>query len=349
MKKINKIKLKKESTISDALKIISKGNLQIAIVLNAKEELIGTITDGDIRRGFLKGLNLKSKINSIIFRKPTIVNKSLSREQIIKIAISKKIYQLPVVDNNRKVVGIYILNDLLNKRKKNNKVIIMAGGKGTRLLPLTKNIPKPMLTLGKKPILQIIIEKFAKYGYKDFTICVNYKSKVIQDYFKNGSKYGVKIDYILEKKRMGTAGALSLLKKKPSNPFFIMNGDLITNVNFEKMLDFHLEKSAIASMCVKEHNIQTRYGEVGLENENIVYLKEKPKYKFFVNAGIYILNPECIDLVPNKFYDMTTLFKKMISINKKIVSYPLGEYWIDIGLENDFKKANSDIIQYRNK
>lgn len=341
MKKIDKIKLTKESKIKDALNIISRGNLQIAIVVNAKDELIGTITDGDIRRGFLKGLNLKSKINSIIFKKPVFVDRSFSREQIIKIAISKKIYQLPVVDKSRKVIGIHVLNELLKKRKKNNKVIIMAGGKGARLMPLTKNIPKPMLIIGKKPILQIIIEKFSLHGYKDFTICVNYKSNIIEDYFNDGSKFGVKIDYVFEKRRMGTVGALSLLKKKPSKPFFVINGDLLTSVNFEKMLDFHQEKSATASMCVREQNIQSRYGEVGLDKENILYINEKPKHKFFVNAGIYILNPECIDLIPNTFYDMPTLFKKLIKNSKKTVSYPVGEYWTDIGLEEDFEKANS--------
>jgi len=346
MRSVKNIKLDKNSTIKDALKVISDGDFQIALLTDHNEKLLGTITDGDIRRGLLKGFNLNSPINSIIFKKPTSVSNNLSREKVIKIAIAKKIYQLPVVDEGGKVIGIHILNELLKKRKKNNKVIIMAGGKGTRLMPLTKNKPKPMLLVGKKPILQIQIENFAKNGYKDFTICINYKSKIIQDYFKDGSKFGVKINYILEKKRMGTAGALSLLKIKPTKPFFIINGDLITNLDFEKMLDFHYESKAQATMCVSEYNIESRYGEVELNNENIVNINEKPTHKFFVNAGMYILDPTCIDLVPNDFYDMPNLFKKIIDKKKKAVSFPLGEYWIDIGVEADYKKAN---YEYKNK
>lgn len=342
MIKAENIKINLNSTIKNALKIISDGKLQIALVVDEGNKLIGTITDGDIRRGFLKGLSINSSIESIIFKKPIVAKKTDSKEKILNKALSKKIYQIPVLDGKKKVIGIHVLNELLKPKKKTNKVVLMAGGIGTRLMPLTENTPKPMLKVGNKPVLQTIIEKFVECGYINFVICVNYKSKVIQDYFGDGSKFKVKIEYVLEKERMGTAGALSLWKNKPNEPFFVMNGDLLTNLNFEKMLDFHIEHNSKATMCVREYIIESPYGEVNMDNENIVSIVEKPNHKFFVNAGIYILDSECVNLIPKKFYDMPSLFKSLISNKKKIISFPLGEYWLDIGRLNDFKKANLD-------
>lgn len=340
MNNINKIKISKNASIKKALKIISDGSLGIAIVVDKKGKLIGTLTDGDIRRGFLKGLTINSTINSLIFKKPIVAKKNDEKEKILKIALSKKIYQIPVVDDIGRVISIHVLDELVKFKNKSNLVVIMAGGMGMRLRPLTKNIPKPMLKVGNKPILQTILEKFKESGYHNFLFCVNYKSKIIQDYFGDGSKFGVKIEYIREKTRMGTAGALSLFKKKIKEPFFVINGDLLTNLDFEKMLDFHYEHNSKATMCVKEYNIDLPYGEVKLNKENIISIDEKPKLKFFVNAGVYILDPECIKLVPKKFYDMTSLFKKILSNKKKTISFPLGEYWLDIGRHNDYNKAN---------
>ena len=227
----------------------------------------------------------------------------------------------------------------LKIKKKHNKIIIMAGGRGMRLRPLTKDIPKPMLKVGGKPILQNIIEKFKSLGYENIILCVNYKSKIIKEYFGDGKRFGVNIDYVHEKVRMGTAGALSLLKKKPTEPFFVVNGDLLTNLDFEKMLDFHNFNKSKATMCVSEYNIESPYGEVRLNNENILSIEEKPTYKMFINAGIYILDPICIKLIPKKFFDMPSLFNSLIKKNLKTISFPLGEYWLDIGRFNDYKKA----------
>ncbi|WP_440681198.1 nucleotidyltransferase family protein [Candidatus Pelagibacter sp. HIMB1623] len=345
MKNIEKIKITLNAKIKEALKIISDGRIQIAIVVDKKGKLLGTLTDGDIRRGLLNGLNVDSSIRSLVFKKPITVKKNESKKKILKIAISKNIYQIPVVDSTGKVISVHVLNELIKPKNKSNLVVIMAGGKGMRLRPLTKHIPKPMLKVGNKPIIQTLIEKFDQSGYKNFLICVNYKSKVIKDYFGDGSKFGVSIKYIEEKIRMGTAGSLSLLRKKPKDPFFVINGDLLINLDFEKMLDFHFEHNSKATMCINEYNIDSPYGEVKLDNENIISIKEKPKHKYFVNSGIYILDPECIGLIPKKFYDMTSLFKKMIVNKYKIVSFPLGEYWLDIGRLNDFKKAN---LEYNN-
>jgi dTDP-glucose pyrophosphorylase len=342
MKNIEKLKITKDSTIKQALKVISKGGVKIAIIVDKKNKLLGTLTDGDIRRGFLKGLDLNSSIKSIITKKPIITKKIDIKKKTFRDALLKKIYQIPIVDNNHKFIGIHLLDKLIKVKKKNNKVIIMAGGRGTRLRPLTKNIPKPMLKIRNKPILQTIVEKFKLSGYTNFTICVNYKSKVIKNYFGNGKKFGVKIDYIHEKRRMGTAGALSLLKNKPKESFFVINGDLLTNFDFEKLLDFHLDNKSRATMCVTEYIINSPYGEVRLDDINIVSIKEKPKHKFFVNAGIYVLDPKCIKLIPKIFFDMTSLFKKIISSKYKTISFPITESWLDVGRMGDFRKANEE-------
>ena len=222
------------------------------------------------------------------------------------------------------------------------KVVILAGGLGSRLSEETSLVPKPMVTIGQKPILIHIMEHYSYYGFNEFIIALGYKHQVIKDYFGDGSILGVKIKYIEEKIKMGTAGALSIIKQKPKEPFFVINGDLLTNLDFERMLDFHNHNNADATMCIAEYNFQSSYGEVIIDNENIKSIKEKPLHRFYVNAGIYILNPKCIKLVPKKFYDITSLFTKMIKHKFKTISFPLGEYWLDVGRINDFKKANDD-------
>lgn len=343
MRDIDKIKLSVSSSIKESLSIIDNGAIKIAIVVDENNRLLGTITDGDIRRAILKGLQLDDKIIDVYSKKPTVVKNNTPREEIIKICSTKGIYQVPVVDHEGKVVSIAVLDELLRPKIHDNQVILMVGGLGTRLKPLTDSTPKPMLNVGGKPILQTIVEKFAAHGFINIVMCVNYKSHIIQEHFGDGSAFGVNIEYILEDKRMGTAGALSLLKNRPTSSFFVMNGDLLTNINFQHLLDFHQNNSAMATMCVREYDFQVPYGVVNLEAEKILSIDEKPIHSFFVSAGIYLLNEKCIDLIPeNKFYDMPTLFEKLIEENKNIISFPLREYWLDIGRLDEYEKANND-------
>jgi len=342
---LEKIKLSPKATIKDALRIIDSGAIKLALVVDEEDKLLGTITDGDIRRAILKGKDLSDSIEYVYFKNPLTVSIDESKENIINLCISKKIYQIPVIDKEGRVVKIMLLDELLKPKTYPNKVVLMVGGLGTRLRPLTEKTPKPMLNVGGKPILQTIVEKFASYGFKNIIMCVNYKSHIIQDYFGDGSGFGVNIEYVLEDKRMGTAGALSLLKEKPKEPFFVMNGDILTNVNFENMLEYHIQNKAIATMAVREYDFQVPFGVVKMENNEIKKIEEKPLYKFFVSAGIYFLNPECIDYIPkNEFYDMPILFEKLIENNKKTISFPLREYWLDIGRMEEYEKAQ---IEYK--
>jgi len=343
MKNIENIKLHINSTIKQALEIIDKAAMQIAIIVDEDDKLLGTLTDGDIRRGLLKDLDLNSSIETIVFKTPTIAKISDTKEDVLKKALSKKLHQIPIVDENGRIVGIQEIEELIKPKEKTNKVILMVGGLGTRLRPLTDNTPKPMLKVGNKPILQTIVEKFAEYGYTNIVLCVNYKSHVIQDFFGDGNEFGVNIEYVFEEQRMGTAGALSLLKEKPSEPFFVMNGDLLTNVNFEHLNSYHLSNNSLGTMCVREYDFQVPYGVVNIKDGKILSIEEKPTHKFFVSAGIYMLSPDILQYIPkNEFYDMPTLFEKLISKNKNIISFPLREYWLDIGRLEEYKKANEE-------
>ncbi len=343
MPNYTKVLLKKTATIKDALQVIDKGAMKIAIILDDVEKVIGTLTDGDVRRGLLNGLSLDSTIDGLYFKEPTLANINDSKELVIQKAISKKLYQIPIVDNDGKLVKIEELANLLKTKARTNRVVLMAGGLGTRLRPLTEEVPKPLLKVGNKPILETIIENFAKYGFINITISVNYKADMIKEYFGDGSKLGVNIDYVEETKRLGTAGALSLMKNRPQEPFFVMNGDLLTNVNFTNLLDFHSFESSVATMCVREYDYQVPYGVIETKGSQIISIEEKPVHKFFVNAGIYALSPQVFEYIPkNEFYDMPTLFEDIIKEELKTISFPLHEYWLDIGRMEEFEQAQNE-------
>lgn len=342
MKEIQKIKLVVNSTIKEALQVIDAGAMKIALVLDDENYLLGTLTDGDIRRGLLGGLSLDDSIESIIFENSTVCGINDSREEILKIAMEKKLYCIPIVDEKGKVVGIEEVDDLLKPESFSNRVVLMAGGLGTRLRPLTDEVPKPLLQVGDKPILETIINGFAKYGFTNIVLSVSYKAEMIEEHFGDGSKFGVNIEYIYEDKRMGTAGALSLMREKLSEPFFVMNGDLLTNINFEEMLEYHLSHNAIATMGVREYDFQVPYGVVSVEGHSILSIDEKPIHNFFVSGGVYVLSPDVLEVIPDAYYDMPTLFEKLIEEKKKTISFPIRDYWLDIGQMSDFHRANAE-------
>lgn len=342
MKSFENIRLSPISTIKEALKIIDSGAMKIALVLSEENHLLGTLSDGDIRRGLLKGLSLSDSIESIIFKNPTVCSINDSKEEILKIAVSKKLYCIPIVDECGVLVGIEEVDEILKPVSFSNKVVLMAGGLGSRLRPLTDETPKPLLQVGNKPILETIINGFAKYGFTDIILSVNYKAKMIEDYFGDGSKFGVNIDYVHENKRMGTAGALSLMKEKLTEPFFVMNGDLLTNINFQHMLEYHVSHKSAATMGVREYDFQVPYGVVNVADHNILSIDEKPVQSFFVSGGVYVLSPDVLDVIPDEYYDMPTLFEKLIEDKKKAISFPIREYWLDIGQMSDFHKANAE-------
>lgn len=343
MNRYKNVVLSQNANIREALVIIDSGGMQIALIVDPDNKLIGTLTDGDIRRGLLKGLQLESPIDLIIARAPIVAKITDTKERVLQLALTHKIHKIPVVDEHGVLVGLQEIDQLVKPQVKPNEVVLMVGGLGTRLRPLTEDTPKPMLKVGSKPILQTIVEKFVEYGYVNITMCVNYKSEIIQNYFGTGEKFGAHIKYVLEEQRMGTAGALSLLKNKPTDAFFVMNGDLLTNVNFEHFQDFHSFSNAVATMGVRSYDFQVPYGVVNIEEDHVLSIEEKPVHKFYVSAGIYMLSPDILDLIPNnEFYDMPTLFNNIIQLKLKASSFPIHEYWMDIGQMEEYEKANNE-------
>lgn len=343
MNNFQKILLSPNATIRRALEIIDSGSMKIALVADENQKLLGTLTDGDVRRAILSGRGLDDLIEPIYYRTPTTCGISDSKEKILQLAVAHKLYQIPVVDSEGRIVGIAEVDELLQPTHRTNKVVLMAGGLGTRLSPLTDTTPKPMLHVGNKPILETIIENFSKYGYTEIILSVSYKSHLIEGYFGDGTALGVKIEYVHETKRMGTAGALALVRGNLTEPFFVMNGDLLTNINFEHMHEYHLSHNAVATMAVREYDFQVPYGVVNVHDGQIASIEEKPIHKFFVSAGIYMLSPQTLAYIPDgEFFDMPTLFEKLIAARNNAVSFPIREYWLDIGRMSDYERANNE-------
>ena len=342
MYKIDEIKINQNASIKEALEVIDKGAIKVAVVLSDDGLLLGMLSDGDIRRALLKGMSLDDSIAGIINKHPVVANINDTKERILELANEKKLHQIPIISNG-KLIGIQDIREFLAPKNKPNKVILMVGGLGTRLRPLTNDVPKPMLDVGNKPILHTIVENFAKYGYTDIIMCVNYKSEIIKEYFGDGDKFGVKIEYVLENQRMGTAGALSLLKERPKDDFFVMNGDLLTNVNFEYLHEYHKDSNALASICIRKYEMQVPYGVVNVRANKVTSIEEKPTQSFFVSAGIYMFSPIVLDFIPKGvFYDMPTLFSELLKHDFPIHPFPIREYWLDIGRMDEYRRANDE-------
>lgn len=343
MKDWESVLISPSTTIIDAIKIIDTSAMQIALVVDDQKRLLGTVTDGDIRRGILKGIKLEQQVTSVMKEDPLTVGPEQNRDAILKIMKEKAIKQVPVIDGNGYVIKLELIDELLKETTLDNWVVLMAGGLGTRLQPLTEDCPKPMVQVGGKPVLETILVNFIDQGFNKFFIAVNHFASQIQKYFGDGSYWGAEIEYLTEDKKMGTAGALSMLPEKPAKPVLVMNGDLLTKVNFEQLLDFHSQHEADATMCVREYSFQIPYGVIKIEENCIKEIDEKPVQQFFVNAGIYVLEPEALELIPEQqYFDMTTLFEQLIANNMKSAVFPIREYWIDIGYHGDYERANHD-------
>ena len=345
MKQWQKTIVIQNQTLLDTMKIIDNSSLQFAVVVDEDQHLLGTVTDGDIRRGLLRGEGLDVPITSIMNPNPITAKSGRRYHKYRQLMKSKMLKQLPIVDEFNRIIDI-LFADNIEASSNKNTVVLMLGGLGTRLRPLTNNTPKPMLRVGNKPILETIIEGFKQYGYSHFIFSVNYKKEVIQDYFQNGEAFDVTIEYVEEGKRMGTAGALSLLSNRPTKPFFVMNGDLLTQINFDQLMQFHIEQQSVATMCVREYEYQIPYGVIETVGTDLVKIKEKPIHRSFVNAGIYVLNPEVLNYIPeNEFYDMPTLFEQLMEKYKKTSVFPIREYWLDIGQMDEFEQADREFTK----
>jgi dTDP-glucose pyrophosphorylase/CBS domain-containing protein len=331
------------ATIRAAIRAIDDSALQIALVVDAEQRLVGTVTDGDVRRALLRGIALDTTVADIMNRQPAACPAALGREAALAVMRSADVKQVPLLDPAGRVIGLEILGDVVKRVERDNWVVLMAGGLGQRLRPLTQDCPKPMLSVGGQPILEIILKNFARQGFSRFFLSVNYKAEMVRHHFGDGERWDVHIDYLEEREKLGTAGALGLLPERPAQPLIIMNGDLLTDINFGSMLDFHLEQRATATMAVREHTVEVPFGVIDLADDYLAGVTEKPRYSWFVNAGVYVVEPRVIDLVERgKPVDMPDLFKRVLAGNERIAAFPVREYWRDIGRLEDFERANVD-------
>ncbi|MFY9327833.1 MAG: nucleotidyltransferase family protein [Georgfuchsia sp.] len=331
------------STIQQAIRNLDQGGLKIVLVVNEAGELQGTISDGDIRRGLLRGLDLSSPIASVIHHDALVVPPEMTREMVMRLMVANKIQQIPVVDEHRNVVGLHLWDEITTPPARPNLMVIMAGGMGTRLRPHTENCPKPLLPIAGKPMLEHIIERAKLEGFTHYVLAIHYLGHMIEDHFGNGEHLGVRIDYLREQSPLGTAGALGLLNPQPSAPFVVTNGDVITDIHYGELLDFHTRYDAIATMAVRVHEWQHPFGVVQLKGVKIVGFEEKPIARSHINAGVYVLEPTALDsLHIGAHCDMPTLFELLQSKGCRTVAYPMHELWLDVGRPEDLAKANGN-------
>jgi dTDP-glucose pyrophosphorylase len=318
--------------LAETIARVDASALQIALVAEPSGRLVGVVTDGDIRRAILRGATLDSPIETVMNPQPKTLKAGVTREELLAYMRLHVLHHAPIVDANGKLVDLALLDDLLGARQLPNWVVLMVGGKGTRLRPLTDTLPKPMLLVSGRPILESMVMRLAEQGFHRIFLAVNYKAELIQAHFGDGAKWGVEIEYLQEEQQLGTAGALSLLPTRPEAPVLVMNGDLLTHASLDKMLHFHRDHRADGTMAIREYDLRVPFGVVSLDGEEIRKVEEKPVQRFYVSAGMYTLSSAALALIPSgTFFDMPALFQRLIEKKMTTVAYPLREYWLDVG------------------
>lgn len=349
MNNFRDIVLASSTTIRSAMRVLDKGSLRIALVCDSNNNLLGTVTDGDIRRSLLNNADMDDPVFNVMNNNPTVVLESSSREERLKLMRSKDLLAIPVLNESGAVVSIDTLSQALKPVRLDNPVFIMAGGFGTRLRPLTDHCPKPMLRVGEKPMLEHLIEQFISFGFHNFYISTHYLPEIIRDYFGDGSKWGVSIHYVHENSPLGTGGALGLLPKDKNSklPLIMMNGDVLTKLNYAELLQHHEKHGFDATICVREDEHRVPFGVIETDNQLITNMIEKPTYHYKINTGIYVLNSEIVNSVNSEYkIDMPTLLEYHRSNSKRVGTYTSYDYWLDIGQMKDYQKAQKDIEVY---
>jgi dTDP-glucose pyrophosphorylase/CBS domain-containing protein len=342
------------ASIRDVIGCIDENEQGIALVTDADRHLLGTITDGDIRRAMLAGVSLDSPVEEILVRKagtpyaqPVTAPADTPQTELVRLMQEREVRQIPLVDAENRVVQMVTFDNLLPSQGLPMQAVIMAGGLGTRLRPLTDDLPKPMLPVGDRPLMERIVEQLRDAGIQRVHVATHFQPEKITKHFGNGESFGVDIDYVEEDQPLGTAGALGLMET-PDEPVLVINGDILTRVDFRSMLTYHKKHKSDLTVAVRQYDIQVPYGVIDCEGPYITGVREKPRMGFFVNAGIYLLEPSALRFIPNgKHFDMTELIEKLIVENRTVVSFPIVEYWLDIGQHEDYIQANRDAAEGR--
>jgi dTDP-glucose pyrophosphorylase len=335
--------INKNATIRQALeKLSSLGENLTLFTINEKEELLGVITDGDIRRGLINGFSLDDEISNIMNKNFKFIHENEISFDVITSLRKTSVKIIPILGIDNKILRFINLSDI--KAILPIDAVLIAGGKGERLLPLTKNMPKPMLIIGAKPILEHNIDFLSKYGITNFHISVNYLKNIIKEYFKNGSNKNIEINYIEENEPLGTIGSVKLSNSYKNSDLLIMNSDLLTNINLADFYNSFKESNAEMSIATTSYNVNIPYAVLEVENGQVISFKEKPTYNYFSNAGIYLIKKSLINEIPEKeFYNATDLINKLLQLKRTVTTYPILGYWLDVGKHEDYSKAQEDI------
>ena len=334
--------LSPEATLMEAISVIDRGGLQIALVVDREHRLVGLLNDGDVRRALLNGASRTSVVAPFINRDPITVRSNASPHELGRLMNGeRRVLRVPALDPSGRLEGVFLIEDFVFPDGRRPPLVIMAGGLGTRLGEHTRSVPKPMVPVGGKPMLQHIIEKARQEGFTELHISIRHLGEQIVEHFGNGADFGVSISYIRETKRLGTAGALKLLAGKVDQPFVVVNGDVLTEAHLGSLVLYHYDRQAIGTMCVREHAVKVPYGVVMQDDGKLLSLKEKPTITQFVNAGIYMFDPEALDHIPDdQYFDMTSLFENLLasSVDRTAI-FLLREYWCDVGTPDDLMQA----------
>lgn len=331
-----------ETPLLEAIGRMDAARRKILLVVDADRRLLGAVTDGDIRRGLMRRLAMEAPVREVMNPDPVSLKTGASDRAALRRLQERGVTLAPVVDAKGRVTGLYP-DSLAPARARDNLVVIMAGGRGARLAPLTQTCPKPMLKVAGRPLLQTIIERLQAQGFGRFRLAVNYLAEMIEDHFGDGSAMGAEIRYLREDHPRGTAGALSLLDEPVDGPMLVMNGDVLTRVGFGDLIDFHTDLQAQASLCVREHSFQSPHGVAETDGPRLVSLREKPTFRWQANAGIYCLDPGVLGRIPAEgVYDMPDLLGALAAEGRTVGAFPIHEYWLDIGRPPDFETAQAD-------
>jgi dTDP-glucose pyrophosphorylase len=347
---LDKILIKPETSILETLKVIDDAAFEIALVVDAECRLVGTVTDGDIRRGIIRGASLQSPIADLMNRQPIVALQNTTDDELLFMMTNRSIKHLPVVDRNSRIIKLVQLKDLIARKPRQNMAVIMAGGLGSRLGELTRDLPKPLLPVGKRPIIALIVEQLRRHGIQKIFISINYHGDRIKDYFTCNPVKGVTLSFIEEHEFLGTAGSLSLLQEPVQQPLIVMNGDILSPVNFGNLLDFHAAGRKPMTICAREFNFQIPYGVLQMRGDELIDIEEKPMHSIFINAGIYVLEPTVLEKIePGHRRDMPDLIKQINSSAGGVSCYPVSEFWLDIGSPVDYARAHENFAGISDK
>ncbi|NLI79970.1 MAG: NTP transferase domain-containing protein [Candidatus Riflebacteria bacterium] len=340
--RFEKVLLAPTTTILDTLRAIDTAALEIALVIDPDRKLLGTVTDGDIRRGILRGVPLEGAVGQLMNRKPLTAGPGVPDDELLFMMSRKSIKHLPIVDGQGRVVNLRRLQDLVARAPRSNWAVVMAGGLGRRLGPLTRDTPKPLLPVGGRPILETIVRQLRRHGIVRVFLSVNYHADQIKAHFRALPDLDLQVEFLEETEFLGTAGSVSLLPEKPTTSLIVMNGDILCPVNFSNLLDYHEASKRAMSVCTREFSFQIPYGVIVRQGAELLEIEEKPEQRFLINAGIYVLEPRVLALIPDRQrLDMPDLIKRVAGEHGGVGCYPLSEFWLDIGNPTDYQEAGT--------